>query len=158
AIREGMEFVGRAAGRTRLGVAWAVADAMRQAVVGIKGVKRVEHAGSLRRGAETVGDLDLLCIAASGPAVIAQFTKLPGVIKVLASGDTKGSVLVEFGSAKQIQVDLRVVPEESFGAAWQYFTGSKSHNVRLRELAQKRGWTLNEYALKDEKTGKIIAQ
>jgi DNA polymerase (family 10) len=158
AIREGIEFLGRGVGRTRLGVAWVVAQRMRDAVAGLPGVQRVECAGSLRRGLETVGDLDLLCIASAGPDVIRRFTGLPGVAKVLASGDTKGSVLVEYGSGKAIQVDLRVVPAESFGAAWQYFTGSKAHNIRLRELAQKRGWTLNEYALSDEKTGKVVAQ
>lgn len=156
-IKAGIEFLRSAAGRTRLGAAWEVAEAYRMALLKLVGVQRVEHAGSLRRGAETVGDLDLLCIADNGPVVVAAFTRLPGVIQVLASGDTKGSVLVERRAGRTIQVDLRVVPAESFGAAWQYFTGSKQHNVRLREMAVKRGWTLNEYALTDERTGKIIA-
>jgi len=156
-IREGIDFLQRSAGRTRIGNAWPVMVAFRDAVARMRGVKRVEHAGSLRRGRETVGDLDLLCIAADGARVIKAFTELEGVTRVLAAGDTKGSVLVEWRPGREIQIDLRVVPEESFGAAWQYFTGSKEHNVRLRERAVKRGWTLNEYALADAKTKKPIA-
>jgi DNA polymerase (family X) len=156
-IREGIEFLSRVAGRTRLGVAAVVADALRSAIAQIPGVERVECAGSLRRGVETVGDLDLLCIAKDGPGSVTVFTKLPGVQRVLASGDTKGSVLFEYAAGKSIQVDLRVVPAENFGAAWLYFTGSKSHNVRLRERAGKSGWTLNEYALTTLDGGKVIA-
>lgn len=156
-IREGIDFLERSAGRTRLGDAWAVAEAFRTVVAAVKGVKRVEHAGSLRRARETVGDLDLLCIAADGQRVIKAFTELPGVTKVLAAGETKGSVLVEWRAGGEIQIDLRVVPAESFGSAWQYFTGSKEHNIRLRERALKRGWSLSEYALSDTESNKVIA-
>lgn len=148
-IRNGIEFLASVSGRTRLERAWTVAESLRVAVAAMKGVQRVEHAGSLRRGAETVGDLDLLCIADDGASVIARFVKLPGVQRVLVAGETKGSVLFEYTSGKFIQVDLRVIPADSFGAAWQYFTGSKNHNVRLRERAIKRGWSLNEYALSE---------
>jgi len=147
----GIEFLERSAGRTRMGEAWIAGGQLRTAVQAMPGVKRVEHAGSLRRGRETVGDLDLLCVADDGTRIITEFTKLPGVTQVLASGNTKGSVLVEVQRGGALQVDLRVVPEESFGAAWQYFTGSKEHNVRLREMAVKRGWSLNEYGLKSGK-------
>jgi DNA polymerase (family 10) len=156
-ISEGIEFLQRSAGRTRLGDAWVIAQECRAAIASMKGVERVEQAGSLRRGRETVGDLDLLCIAANGARVIEAFTHLPGVSKVFAAGDTKGSVLVDWGPRDTIQIDLRVVPEEAFGAAWQYFTGSKEHNVRLRQLAVKRGWSLNEYSLSEAKTGKVVA-
>jgi DNA polymerase (family 10) len=156
-IRDGIEFLARVAGRTRLGVAWEVAERLRASLAELPGVQRVECAGSLRRGAETVGDLDLLCIAADGKAIIEAFAEHPGVARVLGCGDTKGSVLLELEKGRQIQVDLRVVSEESFGAAWLYFTGSKAHNIRMREMAQKKGWTLNEYALTNEKTGKPIA-
>ena len=156
-IREGIEFLQRNAGRTRLGQAYSVAETMREAVAGMRGVRRVEHAGSLRRGKETVGDLDLLCVAADGGRIVRQFTELPYVSRTIVAGETKGSVLVEWSSGREIQVDLRVVPEESFGAAWQYFTGSKEHNVRLRERAVRRGWTLNEYALADAETGEVVA-
>jgi len=146
-IARGIEFLERSAGRVRLGDAWYVAERLRQALAAMPGVQRVEHAGSLRRARETVGDLDLLCVASDGEAVIQEFTCLPGVVEVLAAGETKASVRVEYAAGQSIQVDLRVVPEQSFGAAWQYFTGSKEHNVRLRELAVKRGWSLNEYGL-----------
>ncbi len=148
-IKEGITFLKSSAGRTRLGVAWSVADTLRAAVAELPGVQRVEVAGSLRRGRETIGDIDLLCIAAAAGPVLAEFGKLPRVQRVLASGETKGSVLIEYRAGRTIQVDLRVVPAESFGAAWQYFTGSKEHNIRLRERAVKRGWTLNEYGLFD---------
>lgn len=146
-IAEGIDFLERAAGRTRLGEAWYAAAELRAALRALRGVERVESAGSLRRGCETVGDLDLLCIALDGPRIVEQFTQLPGVSEVLAAGKTKGSVRVAVGRGQTMQVDLRVVPAESFGAAWQYFTGSKEHNVRLRERAVKRGWSLNEYGL-----------
>ncbi len=156
-ISDGIEFLQRSVGRTRLGNAWPIAAEFHDTIAAMKGVKRVEQAGSLRRGRETVGDLDLLCHADDGESVIKAFTQLPGVTKILAAGGTKGSVLVELSRGREIQIDLRVVPEESFGAAWQYFTGSKEHNIRLRERALKRGWSLNEYSLSDSKTGKVIA-
>lgn len=151
-IARGIDFLQRSAGRTRLGDAWVLAEELRAALRAMPGVQRVETAGSLRRGCETVGDLDLLCIAADGPRVVKRFTTLPGVSEVLAAGDTKGSVRMGSSSGRTIQVDLRVVPAESFGAAWQYFTGSKEHNVRLRELAVRRGWSLNEYGLTEGAT------
>lgn len=154
-IQQGIEFLGRTAGRTRLSTAAAIADELCAALREVPGVLRLEPAGSLRRGCETVGDIDIVCAAQDGAAVIRRFTKLPGVQQVLAEGDTKGSVRVDAGKGRTIQVDLRVVPEESYGAALQYFTGSKAHNIRLRERAQERGWTLNEYALSDGK--KVLA-
>jgi len=119
-------------------------------------VARVDVAGSLRRGRETVGDADLLCVSADGPAVVARFAKLGFVERVLAAGPTKASVRLIGG----LQCDLRVVPEASFGAALQYFTGSKDHNVALRELALKRGLTINEYGvfkLSDKKMKRPVA-
>jgi DNA polymerase (family 10) len=107
------------------------------------GVARVEIAGSLRRGRETVGDVDIVAAASNGAEVIARFVKLAMVERVRAEGPTKAAVTLVGGT----QVDLRVVPEASFGAALLYFTGSKDHNVVLRALAQKRRLTLNEYGL-----------
>ncbi len=155
-IREGLAFLDSGAGRIRLGVAWALMESLRDAVAKLPGVRRVEPAGSLRRGRETIGDLDLLCVADSPAETIAAFTQLPAVTSVLAGGATKGSVRVR-GPEHDVQADLRVVPAESFGVAWQYFTGSKEHNVRLRELAGRRGWTLNEYALSETDGGRVIA-
>ncbi|UCC28909.1 MAG: PHP domain-containing protein, partial [Phycisphaerales bacterium] len=113
----------------------------------LKGVKRVEIAGSLRRGAETIGDIDILCDARDGAGIIKQFAAFDGVKRVLAAGATKGSVTVGLDENRELQIDLRVVLPESFGAALQYFTGSKEHNVRLREIAVRKKWRLNEYGL-----------
>ncbi len=148
-IRAGIEFLERNVGRTPLGVAWPVACELAEALRHAAGLKRVEVVGSLRRGKETIGDVDLLCASDEGPAVVKAFTGLEPVKAVRAAGDTKGSVLVDTGWGGDLQVDLRVVPPESFGAALQYFTGSREHNIRLRERAAKKGWKLNEYGLFD---------
>ena len=151
-ILEGIAFLSRSAGRTPLGVGLGIATALSEQVRTMPGVKRVELAGSTRRGAETVGDLDLLCEADEGAAIVKAFAELAEAGNVLAAGKTKGSILVGNPMGGEIQVDLRVVPAESFGAALQYFTGSKAHNVRLREIAIKKGYKLNEYGLfKDDK-------
>lgn len=148
-ILEGIEFLAGSAGRTPLGIAVEIAENLLRDVTAFPGVKRARAAGSLRRGRETVGDLDLLCEAKDGPAVVKAFTRLPHAKKILASGETKGAITVFNPDGGEIQVDLRVVAGESFGAAWQYFTGSKEHNVKLRELAGRKGWKLNEYGLFD---------
>ncbi|MBI5307653.1 MAG: DNA polymerase/3'-5' exonuclease PolX [Planctomycetes bacterium] len=113
--------------------------------------KEVQAAGSLRRMKETVGDVDILASGDNGADIVKSFVAMRGVTQVLASGDTKGSVRVEEG----VQVDLRVVREDEFGAALQYFTGSKEHNVHLREIAKKQGLKVNEYGIfkGDEKIG-----
>jgi DNA polymerase (family 10) len=108
-------------------------------------VREVVAAGSLRRAKETVGDIDLLATADDGAAVVRHFTRHPDAAQVLAAGDTRGSIVLRSG----LQVDLRVVPPASFGAALLYFTGSKARNIRLRNLAQERGLKLNEYGLFD---------
>jgi DNA polymerase (family 10) len=107
------------------------------------GVDQVIAAGSLRRARETVGDLDLLVTAPDGAAVAHHFTRYPEVAEVRESGDTRASVVLKSG----LQVDLRVVPKESYGAALMYFTGSKAHNIRMRNLALERELKLNEYGL-----------
>ncbi len=143
-LRRGMEIYLKS--RERMPVAEALRLAARVlAALGERvEVKKAVFAGSLRRARETCGDLDLLVPAArDGEAVVRAFTTLPGVERVLAAGETKGSVLFERGR----QVDLRVVPPESLGAALCYFTGSKEHNVRLREIAKKAGLKVNEYGV-----------
>lgn len=107
------------------------------------GVGRVMAAGSYRRGLETIGDLDILAVAPAGRPVTDRFVAYQEVRDVLAHGETKASVRLQSG----LQVDLRVVPQGSYGAALLYFTGSKSHNVVLRQLAQQRGLKLNEYGV-----------
>jgi len=142
-IREAIEFVARAGERIRIGDAMPIAEEIVATLKRIKGVKQIEYAGSLRRGCETIGDIDIL-VSTSNPTEVGKaFRALPGVEKVLASGETKSSIRLDRG----IQVDLRVVDDSCFGAALMYFTGSKSHNVALRERAIKKGFRLNEYGL-----------
>jgi DNA polymerase (family 10) len=126
-----------------------------------KAVESVTPAGSLRRGKETVGDLDLLVTMRPGhdkqkdvDAVAAHILKYPAIQQTLAHGENKVSMLLESG----MQVDVRLLDKESFGAALLYFTGSKEHNVALRGRANEMGWTLNEYALTTLKGGKIVAR
>jgi DNA polymerase (family 10) len=107
------------------------------------GVGQVVVAGSFRRRKETVGDLDILVTAADGPAAIDRFVRYDEVEKVLAKGPTRSTVVLKAG----LQVDVRVVPEESYGAALVYFTGSKAHNIALRKLGQDRGLKINEYGV-----------
>ncbi|GAG15147.1 unnamed protein product, partial [marine sediment metagenome] len=118
----------------------------------LKETKRIEPAGSLRRMKETVRDIDILVTSKKAKKIMDFFVKLPQVQDVLAHGPTKSSVFTKFG----IQVDVRVVSPASFGAALMYFTGSKEHNIKLRELAIKKGYKLNEYGLFRKKGNKKI--
>ena len=144
-MAEALAFVQTAGGRTRLGDVATVVGRFVEQISRCKGASRVTAAGSYRRGRETVGDIDLLCIAskADAPGIIEQFAASPLVGRVLARGDTKGSVLLR----GELQADLRVVDKGSFGAALVYFTGSKAHNIVLRSRAIERGLKLNEYGL-----------
>ena len=128
-------------------------ESLSGALRGLPGVERVEVAGSYRRGRPTVGDLDLLAATARPVAVLSAFAALPQVERVLLRGDTKCSV--EAGGG--LQVDCRAVGPEQFGAAWQYFTGSQAHNIRLRGMALRRGLTLNEYGVFRVDGGERIA-
>jgi len=148
-IAEGIAFLESSQGRTPRGVAWSIAEVFIEHLSDIPDVERVEVCGSLRRGQDTIGDIDLLCSSPRGETVIQAFSANKLVKRVLASGPTKGAVVVGIEGGGELQVDLRVVPRESFGAAWQYFTGSKEHNVRLRERASQNGWKLNEWGLFD---------
>jgi DNA polymerase (family 10) len=184
-IKASLAIVKAGNGRLPLGRAWIVAHAIAERLRELPGVERVEPAGSLRRGRDTVGDIDVLVAMKPGhdgdaPAVGEAFRGAPGVVAVLASGDTKSSVRVllnqdlgRWKSAKDadaqseegkeiapagpsIQVDLRVLPSSSFGAALMYFTGSKEHNVRLRERALSMGMTLSEWGLFPEDTSTSV--
>jgi len=130
-------------GRMLLASAWPVAHALADHVRDVRGVKQVELAGSFRRRKETVGDLDILACGGKSEDVMKTFTSHPSVAEVLGQGDTKSSVRLVNG----LQVDLRLVPEASFGAALLYFTGSKEHNIELRKIAIDQGMSLNEYGL-----------
>jgi DNA polymerase (family X) len=129
--------------RISLGIALPMAEKLLAEIKKIEQVERADIAGSLRRGRETIGDIDLLVISADSPRVLREFTKLPTVKHVLGLGDTRATVIIE----GDIQVDVRAVARESYGAALQYFTGSKEHSVRMRTLAQKQGLKLNEYGV-----------
>jgi DNA polymerase (family 10) len=126
---------------------WAEADGIVQQLLShfrlCDDVRQIEAAGSYRRGKETIGDLDLLVDATDADAVMKHFALFPGITAVLAHGETKMSVRLD----TNLQVDLRVVPTESFGAALQYFTGSKEHNVVLRGRAKDKGLKLNEWGV-----------
>ncbi|MCH7792324.1 MAG: DNA polymerase/3'-5' exonuclease PolX [Planctomycetes bacterium] len=155
-IKAALKFAQRAGERLPLGRALQIAEGLVAILSELPEADRAAYAGSLRRGRDTIGDIDLL-VATNTPAPVHEaFRALPGVEHVLAAGDTKSSVRVRApgGGGRFagkggpiVQVDLRTVPPQSFGAALMYFTGSKEHNVRLRQRALKKQLTLNEYGL-----------
>lgn len=143
-ILRGIQLYRQSAGRFLLNFAANAAEELSAHLAAVDGVRRVTPAGSLRRGKETVGDLDLLVTGEGAEAALEAFVNHPRVHDVLGHGANKASA--RFG-LEGLQVDVRAVPEASFGAALQYFTGSKEHNVQLRLRAQRMGLTLNEYGL-----------
>jgi DNA polymerase (family 10) len=153
AILQAVERAQRDTGRVQIDVAMDVAEALLDRLRVIPGVRRAEHAGSLRRMAETVGDVDLLVASVDPGPVMDVFTGSEDIRQVLAHGDTKSSIVTRAG----LQVDLRVVPLEAWGAAMIYFTGSKPHNVRIREMAVRKGLKLNEYGLFRVEDDELIA-
>ena len=142
-IKKGIQLFVASKQRMSIGVALPVAERIIEELKAAAGVKRISVAGSLRRRRETIGDIDILCEGKDGAEIVGEFTRLPSAERVLAAGDTKGSIVVHGG----VQVDLRVVEPDSFGAALQYFTGSKAHNVRVREMAKKKGLKVSEYGV-----------
>ncbi|MGD2104039.1 MAG: helix-hairpin-helix domain-containing protein, partial [Anaerolineae bacterium] len=151
-VLEGIAFLKRRTGRTRLGDAWPLAQDLLSALRQVPGVVQAAPAGSLRRMRETVGDLDLLVAASDPSPAMERFANLPQVEDVMLSGATKTSIRTHEG----FQVDLRVLEPARWGTALQYFTGSQAHNIHLRGLAQDRGLSLSEYALKLEDGGEIL--
>ena len=133
-------------GRTPLGAAWPLAREILAVLAQLPGVSQTAVGGSLRRMRETIGDIDLLVAAAESTHIMDTFVKLPQVESISGHGPTKSSVVLLNG----VQVDLRVLPAERWGTLLSYFTGSKNHNVRLRELALKQGLSLNEHAFTPE--------
>jgi DNA polymerase (family X) len=160
-ILKAVETHKRSSGRFLISTADAAAQALREHILSAgEAVEEVTPAGSLRRGKETIGDLDLLVTMRPGhdkpknvEAVAHHILKFPGIDQKLAHGENKVSFLL----SNNLQVDVRLLDKKCFGAALLYFTGSKEHNVRLRGLANDVGWTLNEYALTEIQGGKVIA-
>jgi DNA polymerase (family X) len=149
-ILNGIAFLEKAGGRIRIDVADALAQPVVAMLRGLKGVKRAEACGSLRRRKETIGDLDFLASAKDAGSVMDAFGAMPSVSQVINRGETLTSVLLTVGSgpaATTIRADLRVVSDAQFPFGLAYFTGSKEHNIVMRSRAQERGLKLNEYAL-----------
>ena len=147
-LRKGIDDYRRSAGRYRIDVAEEEAQRIGAYLLALDGIERVTPAGSLRRGRETCGDLDLLvtgpaCAPEQTAAAVEYVAAYPGIQSIIAKGDNK----VSFYLSNAMQVDVRLLPSASYGAALQYFTGSKAHNVSLRQRALKMGYTLSEWAL-----------
>ncbi|MDQ0994395.1 DNA polymerase/3'-5' exonuclease PolX [Streptomyces sp. V3I7] len=154
-ILHGVELLQSSGDRVLLDVATDVADDIVATLSRVPGCLRCAYAGSLRRARETIGDIDVLVAAEDSEPLMKAFTELPYVSEVIAHGPSKTSVR----TVKGLSVDLRVVPPDSWGAALQYFTGSKAHNIRTRELAVHQGLKLSEYGLFDAETGeKIVSE
>lgn len=152
-IRHGIELLQRAGERVPLSVALDTAEGIVAELSGVRGCERCAYAGSLRRMRETVGDLDVLVAAERSAPFMDALCGLPVTAEVIARGSKKTSVRTRKG----LQVDLRVVPPESWGAAMQYFTGSKAHNIRTRTIAVHQGLKLSEYGVFDTGSGESVA-
>lgn len=157
-IKKGLELYERAHERLSIAVAQKVAKEIIDYIKKNARIKDISSAGSLRRWKETIGDIDILTTGKNGSEIIKIFTKFPKTEQILAAGETKGSIIVKGG----IQIDLRIVEPKSYGAALQYFTGSKAHNIKLRNIAKSKGLKLSEYgvfSLRDTgvKRNKMIA-
>ncbi len=151
-ILEGIAFVETTGGRIRQDQALLLVEPVIELIRQHRQVNRAEICGSLRRRAETIGDLDILVSAAEPAPVLNDFVALPQVAKVLGHGPTKASVLLHgFKSGQYVQCDVRAVEDSQFPFALHYFTGSKAHNIAIRKRALARGLSLNEYALAGEK-------
>jgi DNA polymerase (family 10) len=159
-ILKSLELVKTGQKRTPIGIALPIAEEIVGRLRKAKGVIKVEAAGSLRRRAETVGDLDILVSVKSpedsGP-VMDKFTSMPEVVQILAKGPTKSMIVIKEGNT-QIQADVRVVEEGAFGAALQYFTGNKEHNIEMRRIAISKGWKLSEYGIFDKNDKRIAGK
>jgi DNA polymerase (family X) len=152
-ILKSIESFKRSAGRFLVNTASELAEELKQYLSHCPGVKKITPAGSLRRGKETIGDIDLLVTGGSADQIAAHFLKFPKIAEVIAQGENKISVKLKEG----IQVDLRMLEPESYGAALLYFTGSKAHNVALRDKAKRMGYKLSEYGLFRISDGEKVA-
>lgn len=152
-VLDGVRRLRASGGRVQVNQALEVAEDVLERIRAVPGVRRATYAGSLRRMAETIGDVDLLVASDRPAAVMDAFVGFGLVDRVLAHGETKSSIVTTGG----LQIDLRVIDREAWGAAMIYFTGSKAHNIRIREMAVRQGLKLNEYGLFRAKTGKLLA-
>jgi DNA polymerase (family 10) len=152
-ILRGIDQYRRHVGRFKLSEAMTYARTVVGTLKKVKGVSRIDIAGSLRRMKETIGDIDILVISKSSDRIMDAFTEMETVADILAKGDTKSSVVLKPG----IQVDLRILPRESYGAALHYFTGSKEHNVVIRDRAKRAGLKVSEYGVFDSKDDHQVA-
>ncbi|MBT5135967.1 MAG: DNA polymerase/3'-5' exonuclease PolX [Phycisphaerae bacterium] len=152
-ITESIAFLATSANRSRIGVAMPIAETLVSQLQQCDGVSNISFAGSLRRGKETIGDIDILASTSEPAVLIDAFCDDTKVEKILARGDTKCSVRIQAG----MQIDLRIVDQNAFGAALLYFTGSKEHNIILRERAIAKGKKLNEYGLFDASSNSLLA-
>lgn len=152
-LLHGIELARAETGRAQIDTAMQVAEEIVTALSAVDGCQRCTYAGSLRRMRETVGDIDILAAAPDSTALMAAFVGLPLVADVIVTGTKKTSIRTRLN---HLQVDLRVVPLESWGAALQYFTGSKQHNVRVREIAVRKGLKLSEYGLFQVDSGELV--
>jgi DNA polymerase (family X) len=152
-IRRGIAQMHESGDRVLVSLALDAAEELLAELRRMRQVLRADYAGSLRRMAETIGDVDLLVASTDTEPIMDAFVSLPQVDRVLAKGPTKSSIV----TTKGLQVDLRVIPPEVWGAAMIYFTGSKAHNVRIREMAVRKGLKLSEYGLFHADDGELIA-
>jgi len=152
-LLRGIDVIRKTGDRVLLSVAMELAEELTGLLAAVPGGQRVAYAGSLRRMRDTIGDVDILAISDQPGVLMQAFTGLPHVDRVVARGETKTSIRTTLG----LQVDLRVVPPASWGAALQYFTGSRAHNIRTREIAVRKKLKLSEYGLFDVETGDTIA-
>jgi DNA polymerase (family 10) len=151
-LLHGIELARAGTGRAQIDAATGMAEEIVAALSTVEGCERCTYAGSLRRMRETIGDIDILAAAPESKALMAAFVALPLVAEVIVQGPKKTSIRTTAG----LQVDLRVVPLASWGAALQYFTGSKQHNVRVREMAVRKGLKLSEYGLFQVDSGDLV--
>ena len=169
-LKHGIGLLRSVGHRVTLNVAADTAARVVAAIAAVPGCVRCAHAGSLRRFRETIGDIDVLAAAGDSAPLMAALVALPGVTEVVARGDTKTSIRITTGvghpaagstgsggGAETIQVDLRVIQPDCWGAALQYFTGSQAHNVAVREIAVRKKLKLSEYGLFDAESGELLA-
>jgi DNA polymerase (family 10) len=153
-ILDGIAFLGTVGNRVRIDLALALGNTLLEQIRGMPGVKRAELCGSIRRRRETAKDIDIVASAKDAGPIMEAFVTLPQVMQVVGHGETKSSIVAQMNAGTEkvvLNADLRVVTETQFPFAVMYLTGSKAHNIRLRQRALDRGWSLNEYGLSDVK-------